>query len=495
MRFKDAGKGPQNTPDSQPLPLAAEPSAQESAAFVCEPLVFVDLETTGPNLAADRIIEIGIVEVDADGVREWSSLVDPQLPISDFITRLTGIDATMTDGAPRFADLVPALSERLRGRLFVAHNARFDYGFLKREFARVGIVFRAQCLCTVKLSRRLFPQHHRHSLDALLERHAIAVAARHRALDDARVLWDLWQCWCHAHSAAQVWTAALGIIGRPQLPPQIDPSIIDDLPDAAGAFAFYDDAGKPLHIARSANVRQQALGLFAPERREVALANSTQRIEWREAAGELGARLHELAFQRPLRPLADDLCAWRLVEHGAGELRPQLVYSREHDLALGDDLYGLYSSRREALLALRRIAETHRLCFSLLGLGDTPPGKPCVAHRRHACRGACIGKESATQHTARLQAALARIRLKEWPYAGPVAIVERDDFGLREDFHLVDRWRLLATVQTRSALAESLERAQQGVAVSPPFDPEIYRLFNRFLSSGKVIALPSPGGS
>jgi len=472
------------------------------AESVREPLVFIDLETTGPNLAADRIIEIGIVEVDADGAREWSSLVDPQQPVSDFITRLTGIDSAMTAGAPHFAELAPALAERLRGRLFVAHNARFDYGFLKREFARAGIAFRAQCLCTVKLSRRLFPQHHRHSLDALLERHAITVAARHRALDDARVLWELWQRWCLAQSPDQLWTAALGIIGRPQLPPQIDPAIIDDLPDAAGAFAFYDAAGKPLHIARSANVRQQALGLFAPERREVALASATQRIEWRESAGELGARLHELAFRRPQQPLADELCAWRLVEHSVGDLRPQLVYAREHDLALGDDLYGIYSSRREALLALRRIAEAHRLCFSVLGLSETPPGKPCVAQRRHACRGACIGKESATQHTARLQAALARIQLKGWPYAGPVAIVERDDFGLREDFHLVDRWRLLATVNTRPALAECLEKAQKGSADNSPdpaFDPEIYRLFNRFLSAGKVNALPLPerlaGGS
>lgn len=330
----------------------------------------------------------------------------------------------------------------------------------------------------------------------MLERHAITVAARHRALDDARVLWQLWQRWSQEQSADQVWDAALAIVGRPQLPPQIDPSIIDDLPDAAGAFAFYDAAGKSLHIARSANVRQQALGLFAPARREVALANATQRIEWRESAGELGARLHELAFRRPQQPLADELCAWRLVEHAVGDLRPRLVYAREHDLALGDDLYGLYSSRREALLALRRIAEAHRLCFSLLGLSDTPPGKPCVAQRRHACRGACIGKESATQHTARLQAALARIQLKAWPYAGPVAIVERDEFGLREDFHLVDRWRLLATVHTRQALAESLERLHKGRAtppVEPAFDPEIYRLFNRFLSAGKVSALPLPG--
>ncbi|MBK5914685.1 3'-5' exonuclease family protein [Rhodocyclus purpureus] len=463
------------------------------AELVTEPLVFIDLETTGANLANDRIIEIGLVEVDADGVREWSSLVDPERPIPEFISGLTGIDSAMTATAPRFAELAPALAERLRGRLFVAHNARFDYGFLKREFARLGMSFRAQSLCTVKLSRRLYPQFHRHSLEALLERHAINVDARHRALADARVLWELWQHWCAAVSPATVWTTALRIVGRPQLPPQLDPGIVDDLPDAAGAFAFYDADGLPLHVARSANVRQQALSLFAPERREAALARATQRIEWREAAGELGARLHELAFIRPQRPLPEDLCAWRLVGQAPGELVPQLVYAREHDLAVGDDLYGIYATRREALLALRRLAEAHRLCFGVLGLGDTAGGEPCVAYRRRACRGACVGKESATQHTARLQAALERLRLKAWPYPGPVAIVERDEFGLRVDYHLVDRWRLLATTQTADELPECLARARARAARDPqafPFDPEIYRLFNRFLHAGKVSAVP-----
>ena len=159
------------------------------------PLVFVDLETTGANFANDRIIEIGLVEVDAEGVREWSSLVNPGVAISPFISRLTGIDDTMVADAPEFAGLAPLLQEKFRGRLFIAHNARFDYSFLKREFMRLGVSFRMPCLCTVKLSRRLYPEHHRHSLDALMARFQISASERHRALADARVLWELWQAW------------------------------------------------------------------------------------------------------------------------------------------------------------------------------------------------------------------------------------------------------------------------------------------------------------
>ena len=141
-----------------------------SNQMIREPLIFLDLETTGANFANDRIIEIGVVEVGQDGAREWSSLVNPGRPVPPFITGLTGIDTAMVATAPRFEDLAVPLLERLKGRLFVAHNARFDYSFLKREFLRLGLNFRAPSLCTVKLSRRLFPEHHRHSLEALVSR-------------------------------------------------------------------------------------------------------------------------------------------------------------------------------------------------------------------------------------------------------------------------------------------------------------------------------------
>lgn len=140
------------------------------------PLAFVDLETTGATPTRDRITEVGIVEVAEDGtVSEWSSLVNPETSIPDFIQSMTGISDAMVADAPTFADLATNIIERLQGRLFIAHNARFDYGFLKNEFKRIGIDFRATVACTVKLSRRLFPGYPKHGLDALIERHNLSV--------------------------------------------------------------------------------------------------------------------------------------------------------------------------------------------------------------------------------------------------------------------------------------------------------------------------------
>ena len=460
-----------------------------TAILAPEPLVFVDLETTGANFANDRIIEIGLVAVDQDGVREWSSLVDPGVPVSAFITGLTGLDTAMVAGAPRFEQIAAQVLEKLRGRLFIAHNARFDYTFLKREFKRLGIDFRAPSLCTVKLSRKLFPEHHRHSLDALLTRHAISVDERHRALADAQVLWALWQRWHEALPLATVRQAIELIVGRPDLPAQIDPALIDDLPEAPGAYALYGEHGALLLAKRSANLRQQVLAHFAKAKRDTALARDTWRVEWREAAGELGARLGEFALTASARTPLATLCSWQLVRHGEGDYRPQLVYAHDLDFARTPDLFGLYNTPREATHALRKLAEAHRLCHTQLGIGTAKAGEACIAFKQKSCRGACVGKEALTLHSARLMSALAKFKLNTWPYAGPVALVERDEFGMREDFHLVDGWRLLGTVHDEAALNDLID--QNGTRRDASgFDPDLYRIFCKFLKAGKIRVQP-----
>ncbi len=154
---------------------------------------FVDVETTGSSPARERVTEIGVVTVDADGedvrVQEWSSLVNPGVPIPPEIQWLTGITNAMVRDAPGFAALADELAERLRDAIFIAHNARFDYGFLKAEFARAGIKWSTRTLCTVRLSRLLYPDRAPHSLDAIVARFGIEGEQRHRALGDARVLW------------------------------------------------------------------------------------------------------------------------------------------------------------------------------------------------------------------------------------------------------------------------------------------------------------------
>jgi len=152
-------------------------------------LAFIDVETTGANPLVDRVTEIAILRVEhGELVERWSSLVNPGMPIPPTIQTFTGITDRMVAGAPAFAELADGIRALFADCVFVAHNARFDYGFVKNEFRRIGEDFDAPVLCTVKLSRALFPQHHRHGLDALIARHDLVCAARHRAMGDTEAL-------------------------------------------------------------------------------------------------------------------------------------------------------------------------------------------------------------------------------------------------------------------------------------------------------------------
>lgn len=449
-------------------------------------LAFVDLETTGATAAADRITEVGIVEVDESGVREWSSLVNPGTRISEFIERLTGISNAMVASAPDFSALAAEIAARLEGRLFIAHNAPFDYGFLRHEFQRAGVRFRAPVLCTVKLSRRLFPQYHKHSLDSLIERHGLSVAGRHRALADARAIH---QFWLRVHAevdAAVIDQAVAELTAGPRLPPQLDAAVLDDLPEGPGVYLFYGENDLPLYVDRAKDIRQRVLAHFTGDKasaREKILRQEVRRIDWRETDGEIGALLLEAALIQQLQPVhnrrsrvGDELCTWRLAEAEPGLWQPHLLSAGTVDVGRARDLFGLFRNSREARKVLEQVAEEHGLCHGLLGLEPLRPGRPCLAYPLRKCRGACIGKESASMHSGRLMAALAKIRLRPWPFGGPAILRE----GAAA--HVIDGWRYRGTARSDQELA-TLLAGREG-----DFDADVYKVLAKL--AHKLTACP-----
>lgn len=439
------------------------------------PLAFVDLETTGATATIDRITEIGIIEVDADGaVHEWQQLINPGVRIPPFIEQLTGISNDMVASAPSFAEVAAEALRRLEGRLFIAHNARFDYSFLKNEFKRLGIVFRAPVVCTVKLSRALFPEHKRHNLDALIERHGLWAAARHRALADAQLIHQFWQKVHAGCDDAAIATALQAQNARPSLPPQLDPAFVDDLPDGHGVYLFYGENTLPLYVGKAKNLRQRVLSHFAADHgspREMALAQQVRRIDWIETAGELGALLKEAILVKQLQPTAnrqlrrnDEVCTWTLVDEGEGWLRPQLMLADEVDFGLRSACYGLFKTRREALEVLRALAAEQRLCDALLDLERATPGKPCFGYQIKRCKGACVGAEAYAKHTMRLIGGLARLKLVSWPVAGPAVIREGGEV------HLIEGWRYFGTARSDDELQALCAMPR------PAFDRDIYKL-------------------
>ena len=450
------------------------------------PLAFVDLETTGATATADRITEIGIVEVDADGtVREWQQLVNPGMRIPPFIEQLTGISNEMVAAAPPFEAVAAEAMKRLEGRLFIAHNARFDYGFLKNEFKRLDVTFRASVLCTVKLSRALFPEHKRHNLDSLIERHDLQAAARHRALADAQLIFQFWQKIHVDRSIDDIEAALKAQNAHPSLPPHLDAGIIDELPEVPGVYLFYGENNLPLYVGKAKDIRQRVLSHFAGDHsaaKEMELAQQVKRIDWIETAGEIGALLKESALVKTLQPTHnrqlrknDEACTWTLIDEGEGWLRPQLVALADIDASATTACYGLFKSTKEANNVLRALAESHHLCDVLLGLEKAKPGKPCFGHQLRRCKGACVGNEPCAKHTVRLISALVGLKLVSWPFTGPALIREG------EEAHLIEGWLYLGTARSDDDLHTLLD------ARRPPFDRDTYKILAKHV--GKMTPL------
>lgn len=151
----------------------------------------VDVETTGNRLGlGDRVTEVAAVLVRGRTIEPvFESLVNPERPIASFVTQLTGITNAMVRRAPTFPEVAGALAEQLAGRVFVAHNAPFDWQSLTAEFERMGAggldSLATDRVCTVRLARRFLRHLRRHNLDALCAHYDVEIRRRHRAMGDA----------------------------------------------------------------------------------------------------------------------------------------------------------------------------------------------------------------------------------------------------------------------------------------------------------------------
>jgi DNA polymerase III subunit epsilon len=461
------------------------------------PVAFVDVETTGASPATGRVIEIGLVAAAAGKLEfEWSTLVDPGVRVPPAIQQFTGITEEMLRGAPSFARIAGEVSERLQGRLFVAHNARFDHGFLSSELRRSGRSLGARIACTVKLSRRLQPGERAHNLDALIERYALGCERRHRALPDARALWQLWRVLAERHSADTLEQTLAEVMATRSVPEHLPRELAEQLPARPGVYRFFGEGDLLLYVGKARNIRERVFAHWhaaVGNARAQQLGAQTRRVDWIETAGELGALLLEARLVRTLRPTYNrqlrgsaGVWTWLIADDGAAPLLAPLdalPLSFAHS-----EPFGLYRSERAARAALVSLAREHRLCLKMLGL-ESSSGS-CFAYQLDRCAGACMGAEPLLLHNARLKLAFVAQRLEPWPFRGAIGIRERRvaEERLDTELHVIDGWRHVATLRDEG------DGARLPAAAAAPFDLDVYRILRRHLrqSTGRdVIALPA----
>lgn len=458
---------------------------QPSLVGFPDAMVLLDVETTGGKATRDRIIEIGLLVVEQGKlVKTWQTFVNPQTPVPPWIQKLTGIRNEMLVDAPSFEEIAPVIQGVCEGRVLVAHNARFDYGFLKNEFKRLGQTFNSKTLCSVKLSRRFYAQYPRHGLDQVIQRLGISIENRHRALDDAQVIWQLFVQISQEFVAEDIAAVCQGFLQKPSVPAHLDANQISSLPNRPGIYRFWQD-NKLLYVGKSVRIRDRVMSHFTQDHavaKDLQMSSKITDIDCEMTPSDFGAQLLENQLVKTLRPQHNQrlkkltkLYQVRLLEDDDGYFHCELAVAEQGLPTQSSQPFGLFRSRRQAQQWMERACDKHQLCPRLMGLENKKSG-PCFALQLKKCLGACCQKEPAASYNLRMQTAFSALKQQVWPWDEPVIVIEkatpervlskeakdtkhsRDSLPAGEfvHFHLLDQWRYLQRFTGSQALQDWL---------------------------------------
>jgi DNA polymerase-3 subunit epsilon len=422
----------------------------------------VDIETTGLHITHDAITEIAVYVITELGlVTTWHRLIKPTRSIPQAISTLTGITNEMVHDAPPFAAIAAELYEVLEGCVFVAHNARFDYGFIKNAFKKGGITYQAPVLCTIKLLKQLYPHQDSYRLAFISQALNVTLHDHHRAQADVDALHQIIVKMAELHSWSQVLSSAKMVYQKPSIPSKLTTDV-SQLPDTPGVYIFYSSTNPlPLYIGKSITLRQRVMSHFSGDyahAKEFALSQQVERVEVIPTAGELSALLlesnmikeHMPIYNRRLRRKTS-LVGFRLKDH-KGYLTLSIVREQvdEEEHGMQHGIYGAFRSVTAAKNMLLQLIKTHDLCPKLCGMEQG--SSSCFSYQLKRCNGACIQEEQFESYNRRLLESLKEYQEEIWPYQGAIAIKEQCSVNRITQFTVFHQWRHLGSVASEHLL-------------------------------------------
>lgn len=354
----------------------------------------VDIETTGGAPSGGGITEIAVLIHDGEQiVREFQTLINPQQGIPTYITGLTGIDNSMVRNAPTFPEIADRLWELLENRVFVAHSVNFDFGFIREAFSKIGRELKSPKLCTVRLSRKVYPGLGSYSLGRICENQKIPILARHRAMGDARATALLFD-----RMIKERQDVVLGALkkntGESFLPPQFPLSKYRQIPESCGVYYMLNTKGKVIYVGKALNIQERFKGHFSgqvlPQLKQQLKAEVVD-LNWQLTGSELMALLLETLEIKRLWPAYNSAlklpkALWGLFHYqdGSGYFRFQVAKVTKNLRPLET-----FFSSDEAHQFLKSGIETYRLCQKLSGLRKVS----CEVVQDTNCHGACKSAE------------------------------------------------------------------------------------------------------
>jgi DNA polymerase-3 subunit epsilon len=366
----------------------------------------VDIETTGGNPDVNKIMDIALLIHDGKKlVNQFSTLINPERPIPPLITELTGITNEMVQDAPKFCEVAEHIMELTKDTVFVAHNSRFDYSFLKEEFRNLGLHFYRRQLCTVRLSRKLMPGIPSYSLGNLCEHVNITIQQRHRALGDAAATVKLFELLLARDKEKIIEQSIKDELYKITLPPQLPREKVENLPEEIGVYYFHDAKGDVIYLSQTKNIRRTILNDFSKDSNDFsALKNNIHDISYDLTGSELIALLIEFEEIKKLKngrhELQKKLSRHGIFRHekdGYTELKIEKTNETKSDPLI------TFPNDKAAKSLMHYLAKEFVLCQKLCDIFED--GKPSEKEHKK-CLGACTGKEPAEMYNLRAEEAI-----------------------------------------------------------------------------------------
>lgn len=259
----------------------------------------VDIETTGDAAHKGGITEVAIYLYDGDKiVHKYEQLIHPEKSIPAFITSLTGIDDEMVKDAPVFEEVAGDIYALLKDNIFVAHNVQFDFTHLHHHLKNAGYILNEKKLCTVRLTRKVFPNLTSYSLGNLCRQLNIPIHNRHRAGGDALATVLLLEKNLQAGAEEHIVKMLKRFSFDHRLPNALDQKQIQDLPDEPGVYYFHNARGEVIYVGKAINIRKRVYSHFSgidKSKKRQDFIRDINRVSYKLCAGELHALIVESA--------------------------------------------------------------------------------------------------------------------------------------------------------------------------------------------------------
>lgn len=384
----------------------------------------IDIETTGGRSTEDKITEIAIVVHNGkEIIDQYQTLINPDKYIPEYVSRLTNISNKMVEDAPRFFEVAKKIIEMTQDRIFVAHNAHFDYTFVRQEFLSLGYDFRRKTLCTVRLSRKIFPNLETYSLGALTKHFQIEHKKAHRAMSDAMATTILFQKLFDKDAEKEHFSIFEDEINAKNLPPKVKREKFNTLPEEAGIYYFYDENGDIIYIGKSNNIKQRIASHFSTnikDAKTIEFKNRVADISFEITGSELIALLYESDEIKKHTPMFNKAQRRSRYYFGIFNFEDKNGYRQFYvDKIIKQPFPPLIvaESAETARRILYSLVQKYELCMKLCQLYRTKGA--CFDYQIKKCKGACIKEESPEVYNEKVDQAMKSLHV----YAGKSFVI------------------------------------------------------------------------